>query len=372
MNTIETLARFIVGSRAYGTHLDKSDKDELIVFKYTDYNSLCFDKPLTFRDGDTLYVEISEFVKGLLRSDITYHEVLWSTTKNCLSVSSAFKTFMNRRRDFITHQTVQDWFNHSQYLFSKACRLGQLELKEKNIVDFCYLIERNVDHPSPLNTLRQAIERGSFNKYTYAPGLNVQSLGVFPLNKGVPIYPVFEQWKIEDNQIQLKGLFDENKDILIDYENEMPRTFLQGITFKGLIYIDKRGFKKYKLLQERLSKIERAQGYSLKSMYHAFRIQDLLKGFLVTNRINLAPSNISEIMAIRQGKFSVEDLSTIFYNRSEQIQAMIDDFPKNTSINYKTVENIINRCREDRTTTIHRADIESMGSICLYKNPIEA
>lgn len=335
----------IVGSQAYGLSLPGSDVDIKGVYIAPIkefYGFTCTDQ-INNESNDITYYEIGKFLSLLCKSNPTVLEMLFSP-EDCIQKSSKYFTNLDPGK-FISKKCEDSFARYAFTQIKKARGLNKkisnpIEPERKSILDFCYVI----------------FEQGSmaFKKWLGLKGLDDTRCGLVAIPHMDTIYAIF----YDDTHEKRLGFMGIAKD-----ENSMDvalSSVPKGIMPVSYLYFNKHGFSKYcREFKEYWSwvknrnearyetTIKHGKNYDSKNMMHTFRLLEISQEIAVHKKFFVRRSDKEELMKIRSGYYSYEDLITMAEEKLDQIRQLYAsaDLPDEPDKDY--AEKILIQIRRD-------------------------
>lgn len=328
-----TILRVVAGSRAYGTNLPTSDYDERGVFiDIPQRVCLPFNKleQVQLPYDDIVLFELSKYMNLLQAQNPNIMELIWTAPEDVKFVSDAGRVLLENREKFLSKDVV---YSYSHYAFSQLGRI-----KGHNTW---------INNPQP----EEAPKQSDFISVVY----NLSSSQEF--NKGTNIdHNQYKALKLKDGAVALfhkdylglperqKGWIDRlgnpafstSKEIAEWFEaaGKAKGTFVAGQTPKPelLVKVNKEGYqeaaRKHKDYwewkanrNEVRSALEAAHGYDTKHGMHLIRLLRTGIEILDNRAVSVRRPDAQELLDIRNGKFTYEQLVAEAHILQEKIQA---------------------------------------------------
>lgn len=359
---IYILSRTVSGSRLYHTALDNSDLDMITVFVYMPEISLQANRPLIFREGDTIFYELSKFIELLIKGELTCHEVLWAPSEYWKDYKGEFSNLRDIRNNFLSKSVLKSWLNMSSFLFEKSKELASVYLEDKNIVNFLTSITYNATMGTKTEPFQKAIDRGSLDitSIHYSTALKTEHYGLITLSKEGDLYAIWQDYKGVHGEQTVSGIMKDDAlvtddDIAADITGIMSR-----FAFRGMLYYDRKQHEAYKRLQKDIKDAHVIKGYAPKSLYHSFRILFALYYFLLHKKVPAEAPNLAFLMDIRRGMYTADYLNKRYQDEYNVISDALDKCSIPEDIDYASLVEPIKKLKryiEDKNSVVPTASL---------------
>lgn len=341
----QLVCQVLCGSRAYGTDFDSSDTDltGVYFFPYKEFIDRALPKTIT-EHGNT-YFELSRFGELLLRGDLKVMEMILSPAINFKFVDGPFYDyFSSKGMDFICYEVLNNWLVLSTALFNRSQRVGKIVKREVNILDYIHFINASYTEQK-IRTFTQVIEDRKLDYFSaISRDLNLDRMGLKPL--GNNLFALFEDYGSVGGDTT--GLLDAKGDLI--KEGVLRDT--ASVTYRGILYFDEKAYKRHKDLRSSLASSQISNGFSTKSMYHAFRILELIEKFMNYGRIVLKVEDKEFIMQIRRGEKGLEELTRAYTGKLEHVNRLLKMYDGPKKINTELIKDLIYDCRKRLTSNM--------------------
>ena len=299
----------ISGSRAYGLETETSDTDIKGVFYLpTDqFYGLDYVAQVNNETNDIAYYELGRFVELLYASNPNILELLNSPQQAILYKHPLMDKF--KPEWFLSKACIKTFVHYAQGQIKKAQGLNKkiinpVDKPLKTLLEFCYILEQG--RTIPLNT------------WLKDKNWSQQYIGLSHIPNAQGLYGVYYDDKSEYQGIMKKS---SATDVLL---SRVP----ESAQLQAYLSFNKDGYSTYcknyyaywQWVNERnevryQQNVEHGRSYDSKNMMHTFRLLYMALDIAQTEQINVWRENREELLAIKQGLFSYEELLL----RSEQL-----------------------------------------------------
>ncbi len=311
MLTIEILKRddlilyeCISGSKAYGLDTKESDTDIRGVFYLPKdmFYGLEYCSQVSNETNDIVYYELGRFIELLLKNNPTVLEMLATPEKHILYKHDLMKEI--QISDFLSALTKDTFVGYAMSQIKKAKGLNKkmfhrMDGERKSLLDFCYVVE---SHKSIL-----------LREWLAVPNYKQEYCGLSKINHLKDMYTIFYS---DEGEFAYRGICssgDANEVSLSSIpEGEEPIALLCFNKDAYSIYCKK--FREYWDWMENRS-INRYQinkthgkGYDTKNMMHTIRLLQMALNIFKEQSLSIEVSNREELLDIKRGKFSYEEI----------------------------------------------------------------
>lgn len=308
----------IVGSRAYGLATATSDIDIKGVFYLPreDYYGNRYIAQVSNASNDTVYYELGRFVELLSKSNPNILELLASTNEYVLHKDPLFERF--KIHDFITKEAVRTF---AQYAMSQACKASGLNKKinnpmdpgRKTLLDFCFVLEGGSSQ--------------ELKKWLILRHWNQENCGLAKMNNTKGVYALF---------YDLTGTLGYKGVISAADSNEIAcSSICREQALVGYLFVNHEAYSSYcKTYNEYFawvakrneirfqSTMKHGQGYDAKNMMHMIRLLEQAKEMLTDGELRVCRANREELLKIRSGAYSYDELSLRSQQLFQEIQRL--------------------------------------------------
>lgn len=361
----------IVGSQAYGTNLPTSDIDRKFI--YIDDLDSILSGTLTHQiniTDDYVGYELSRFLELLNKQAPNMHEMLWSP-EDCIEYCHPLfkELLLENRHKFLSTNIRFSFGEYASSQIKKARGLNKkivnpIEKKRKTPLDFCWVPYKqgqlNVIDWLDLKGLKPeycgltAIDHMKYTYHLYYDfSGHAQDIEFFYTDsEEKPDTHDFCYFVEEKHQFYWDTLMpvedfykkiasDERKNykgiVKKDTSNDVALSSIEkGAESINIMYFNLEGYTKYcKDYKEYWEWVEKRNevryqtnmsnnaGYDSKNMMHCHRLLDTCIEALREEIINVRRPNREQLLEIRNGKYSYEQLLTDAENKLEEISALM-------------------------------------------------
>lgn len=331
------------GSNSYKTNLPDSVQDYICVF-IDDASILENLYPSKYTEGKTIYYEIKEFAKGLLNGDLLCHQVLWWPKDKFKQWSGGIERFSSLKYDLINKETLLHWIYLATIMYNKSIRIAKLKTEPKSAIDFTsayggYLNSSAQD--SWVAPFSRCLEKKSMKIGEYQTDeLRYEDSFILPLLENN--YAIWQTYSRDSNKFELDGIkpiFDSKGDLQISTIRLEPNT---PAIYKGILHYDRNAHRNHKRILEITNSSTIINGYSITSMYHAFRIFSVVNQYAREKKITEVCPNKEFILSIRTGRTNADELKIKLEDTLNEIHYNINTHFKNDKpIDNKGLEDIL-------------------------------
>ncbi|MEZ4776876.1 MAG: nucleotidyltransferase domain-containing protein [Bacteroidia bacterium] len=313
----------ISGSKAYGLDLPTSDTDIKGVFVLPEdhYLSLDYIDQIANKTNDIVYYEIGRFISLLHKNNPNLLEMTAMPENMILYKHPVFDLI--RTEDFLAKTSRNAFAGYAVQQIKKARGLNKKILNpmgeaRKSILDFCYVTEGQGSRPLPLwlreNNLMQE-QCGLVNidhmKDYYA--LFYDDSGAYEF-KGI-------MQKTTANEVLLSSIPKGLKPLTYLYFNQDGYSTYCKDFREYHEWVEKRNEHRYE------NTLEHGKNYDAKNMMHTFRLLDMAIEILSEGQVVVRRPNREELLAIRAGKFTYEELIEQANQKLEQVNKLYETSP---------------------------------------------
>lgn len=307
----------ISGSRAYGTSLPTSDTDIRGVFIMPEDGILGngYVEQVNDKTNDITYYEVGRFLDFLNTNNPNILELL-NVPKDCVQIKHPlFDKILEHRDKFVTKQCRNSFGGYAVQQIKKARGLKKkivnpMEVKRKNPIDFCYVI--NGHHSEPLtNYLKDRQIQEEFCGVVNIPnardmyalffdhGSQVESVNGKPLSNSLKYKGISSQ---DANQLKLSSIPKEESPLCVFSYNKDGYTSHCKDYKEYWEWVEKRNDTRYN------DNAKHGKGYDGKNLMHCHRLLDMSLEILDGKGINVRRPNREELLSIRKGEKDYDEL----------------------------------------------------------------
>lgn len=326
--------RGIVGSHAFGTNTETSDKDiaeifvcdkdDLLGFNYKEHDDI---------DKDNRRYEVGKFIKLLMNGNPNMLEILYLPEDCVLIKEPEFEMIQKMSRTFITKQLFHTFVGYANTQINKAQGLNKKinwekeKTIRKDVLDFCYFLEFGNTQAIPVK------------KWLEKEGYKQEMCGLVAIDHFRYNYLLFIddlQWVKETNhRFDIKT--HEFKGVVQDLEksNDISLSSVpEYCVSKGILYFNKDGYsshcKDYREYTQWLEKRndirfqtnkQHGQDYDSKNIMHMVRLLQMAREIVEHNVINVR-RNLEQRNYLLRIKSGQEDLKQLIIWAEQEKEAL--------------------------------------------------
>lgn len=342
------LLEALAGSKAYGTDVPTSDTDikGIFILPKEKFYGLEYVPQVSDERNDIVFYEIKRFVELLSKNN-----------------PSAIEIFHTSKEDIIYRNPILDLIK-SEDILSKLCKetfagyaltqirkakglkkkiFNPMPKERKTVLDFCYILDDGEKEKTSIE-LKTWLKTKSYKQ---------ENCGLASINHIKNTYLVFHQNQDANNDFYYKGIL-KNMD-----SNEVSLSSIpKGEKPVGYLYFNKEGYaahcKEYKQYWEWVEKrndtryentLEHGKNYDAKNMMHTFRLLDMAIEILEQQKVIVKRPNREELLKIRSGFFTYEELIEKADQKIEQLEKA---YQNSTLPEFPNVEKLENALIEIR------------------------
>ena len=294
----------ISGSKAYGLDVPTSDTDIKGVFMLPkeDFYGLNYIPQISNETNDIVYYELGRFIDLLQKNNPNILELL-ATPKDKILIKHPIIDKI--KPELFISKRCKDTFGGYAFTQIKKARglnkkiVNPVDKEKKTILEFCYVLH----------------EQGSISlsKWLAINNFNQKDCGLVNIPNMKDIYGIYHD---QSNDLGYKGILRKNNATTV-----LLSSIPKGETPVGHLYFNQDGFIKYckdykeywDWVNQRnesryQNNLEHGKNYDSKNMMHTFRLLDMAIEILKTGEINVKRSNREELLSIRRGEWSYDEL----------------------------------------------------------------
>lgn len=319
--TIETLRtkglilfEVIAGSRAYGLATLHSDTDIKGVFYLPkdEFYAGAYFPQISDEKNDVVFYEVGRFFELLQKSNPTILEMI-ASPEDCIIYKHPLMDELIVQ-DFLSQDAVKAFANYAMVQVNKAKGLNKkinnpIDEKRKTLLDFCYVLEQNDAIPL-LNWLADK-------------GWKQECCGLAKLNHCKGMYGLYYDSSGQYNGVLAKDDSCEISCSPIPKEDKLEAYLVvnqDSFTQHCKSYREYFEWKSNRNEGRFQANIEQNTGYDAKNMMHTLRLMETAKDILLEGKLQVRRQNREELLKIKKGAYSYEELLT----RATAIKSQID------------------------------------------------
>jgi predicted nucleotidyltransferase len=308
------------GSHAYGTNTQESDIDIRGVFIAPPEVALCQDiEQIEFKDEDKVYFEIKKFFSLLSKANPNVIEFLFTDKENIIHQNEFWNIIVDNKDLFITKNLIKSFhgFANSQLkrIVGHNKWINNPQPKEKprqeNFLSVVYNISLNE----------------KYNKKIIKEGYIAENLG----NDIFAIHSCYDGTYInKDGSLSIKNKDEINKDI---YNNPNAIYKFNKEEYKKAKIRHEQYWSWKKNRNEKRALLEEKNGFDTKHAMHLIRLYRMTIEFIEKGEINVRRKDANELLEIRNGKYSYNELLEVVNNYENKIHSTVCNIPSEPNIN---------------------------------------
>ena len=338
------LLESISGSRSFGLATENSDTDIRGVYYLPeeDFFGLNYIPQISNETNDISYYEIGRFVELLQKNNPNILEIL-ASPEDCIQQKNPLMDLL-KPEDFLSKLCKDTFAGYAISQIKKAKGLNKkilnpIDRERKSILDFCYILENNGSI--------------SLKKWLQESGLSHEKCGLVNIDNTKGMFAVFynESGDLgykgiiqneEANQVSLSSVPKGEKSIAFMFCNlDAYSTYCKDYR-EYWKWVSERNEDRYNVNQNH------GQNYDSKNMMHTIRLLQSCEQIFKTNSLNIRVENRDELLDIKAGNWSYDDvmkkaeklIESIEYHHSKSSLPEYPDLNKNTKILVEIRENL--------------------------------
>jgi len=306
----------VSGSRAYGTDLPTSDTDIRGVFIMPEDQVLGkgYVEQVNDNKNDIIYYEVGRFLDLLNTNNPNILELL-NAPEDCIQYKNPlFDIILKHKGKFITKQCRNSFGGYAVQQIKKARGLNKkivnpVEVKRKNPIDFCYVIEGYNSQP--------------LTKWLKDRGVEQEFCGVVNIPNARDMYALFVDYagqlaktnSVNHGRLGYKGITSQDANQL--KLSSIPKGEVSSCVFsynKDGYTSHCKDYKEYWDWVENRNEdryndnTNHGKGYDGKNLMHCHRLLDMSLEILNGKGINVRRPNREELLSIRRGEMDYDEL----------------------------------------------------------------
>ena len=320
----------ISGSKAYGLDLPTSDTDirGVFILPKEKFYGLEYVPQVSDATNDVVFYELKRCFELLAKNNPTILELLSTPEDKIIYQHPLLKKLS--ATNFLSKRCKHTFAGYAITQIKKAKGLNKkianpIAKEKKNILHFCYVIH----------------EQGSIPFLTWLEKNNLQQekCGLVNIPNMTNLYGLYYD---EDGTANFNGVMKKEiaSDVLL---SSIPKEMqpLTNLSFNQDGYIKYcKDYKEYwswvKLRNEARyeNTIEHGKNYDSKNMMHTFRLLDMAEEILRDGKVNVHRPNREELLAIRRGEATYNELIERANQKIEAVEAAFEasSLPENADV----------------------------------------
>jgi len=322
------LFEVIAGSKAYGLSTAGSDTDIKGVYYLpkADFYAGEYVSQVADEKNDVVYYELGRFFELLAKSNPTVLEML-ASPKNCIRYAHPLFEDL-RMDDYLSLAAVDTFVNYAMRQVYKAKGLNKkinnpVAKKRKTLMDFCYVL--------------QGVDAVPLVLYLESKGWTQENCGLAKLEHCKDTYGLY----YNSPSVTYKGILRKEDSSEVNCSS-IPK----GEKLEAYLVVNHDAFAQYcKAYREYFeweanrnqkrfqSNLENNAGYDAKNMMHTLRLLEVAKEILVQGVLNVRRTNRAELLEIKNGVYSYDELAMKAKVLQDEILACRESSPLRKTIN---------------------------------------
>lgn len=316
----------ISGSRAYGLATKNSDTDIRGVF-YLPKNmfyGLEYIAQVSNETNDIVYYELGRFIELLSKNNPNILEMLATPEKHILVKHQLMNEI--KMEDFLSKLIKDTFVGYAFSQIKKATGLNKkmfepMDRKRKSVLDFCYIL---IDNESIL-----------FSDWLQINAKNQSDFGLMKIPHFKDMYHLFES----DTNVHYRGIVSDANanDVQLSSVSKSSKSISMLMFHKDAYSSYCKKYREYwdwmeKRNEERYqNNANHNKGYDSKNMMHTVRLLEMALGILKDNTLNIEVSNREELLKIKSGFYTYDEVLA----QAENLMNEISKYAERTSLKEK-------------------------------------
>lgn len=316
----------ISGSRAYGLATKNSDTDIRGVF-YLPKNmfyGLEYIPQVSNETNDIVYYELGRFIELLSKNNPNILEMLATPEKHILVKHQLMNEI--KMEDFLSKLIKDTFVGYAFSQIKKAKGLNKkmfepMDRKRKSVLDFCYIL---IDNESIL-----------FSDWLQINAKNQSDFGLTKIPHFKDMYHLFES----DTNVHYRGIVSDANanDLQLSSVSKSSKSISMLMFHKDAYSSYCKKYREYwdwmeKRNEERYqNNANHNKGYDAKNMMHTVRLLEMALGILKDNTLNIEVSNREELLKIKSGFYTYDEVLA----QAENLMNEISKYAERTSLKEK-------------------------------------
>ncbi len=332
---MKILFTVLVGSHAYGTAVESSDKDYKFIYHENTDQILGFGyRPQIELDKDNTGYEIARYLELLRANNPTILEMLFSKPEFILNQHDCFQKVLDVKHKFLTRKCKDSFGGYAAMQIKKSRGLDKKlawakdRVEKRDPIDFCYIVVGDKTY--------------KFTQFLHDEQLSEKQIGLVNLDHAPHCAAVFISW-----EGKYKGVFGENSDFIVT--SSVPK----GERCEGTLVYNRDAYKihckdwqSYQTwLVERntvryVDTEKHGQMIDGKHVMHCRRLLDMAME-IPQGKLEVFRPNADYLLQIRRGEVVLED---ILKQAEEDILKLDDLYAKSdlpSSVNEELMQDLL-------------------------------
>ena len=316
----------VSGSRAYGLATENSDTDIRGVYYLPKdlFYGLEYIPQVSNETNDIVYYELGRFLELLSKNNPNILEMLATPEKHILVKHPLMKEI--KMEDFLSKLIKDTFVGYAFSQIKKATGLNKkmfepMDKKRKSILDFCYIL---MDNESIL-----------FSDWLQMNSKNQSDFGLTKIPHFKDMYHLFES----NANIQYRGIVSDDKanDVQLSSISKSDKSISMLMFHRDAYSSYCKKYREYwdwmeKRNEERYqNNANHKKGYDAKNMMHTIRLLEMALGILKENKLNIEVSNREELLRIKSGFYTYDEVLA----KAENLMKEISQYAEQTSLQEK-------------------------------------
>lgn len=302
MENTQLLFETLIGSHAYGTNVEGSDKDYKGVYAQHPEDLMAFGyKEQYHKSADEEYFEVRRFLQLAQSANPTVIELLWMPEDCIQHIHPAFEYIIENRDIFLTKRCKDSFTGYALQQIRKARGLDKMmnwenqRFQKKQLINFCYAYVNGKSVPliEFLQEHNISLENCGITNIPHMPGMYNLFYSKEHKYKGIES----SNYTLRLSNIP-KG---ETPLVLISYNKD---AFMQHAKdYKSYqTWLKERNTQRYVDVKNHGQKIDG------KNMLHCMRLIDEAQEIATQKTINVRRPNADYLISIRKGEVDLEEI----------------------------------------------------------------
>lgn len=336
------LFKAITGSKAYGLHTDTSDIDIKGIFYLPKayFFGLDYIPQISDETHDEVYYELGRFIELLSKNNPAAMELLASSADHVLIRHPLMEAF--DLQNLLNKMLVDSFVQYALQQVKKAKGLNKKinspHLNQrKSLLDFVYVMIGSRSYPL-LSWLQER-------------GLIIHYCGLTKLEHAKNVFALYYDKKEEGKYRGIIAKLDSQEVSLSSIplgEESLALLFVNHEAYSSHCkdFIAYQEWKKKRNAARYAGTVEHGQGYDAKNMMHTIRLMEVAKDLLVHGTLIIKRSNRQELLDIKSGKWTYEQLCSQVEDMRIEIEELYSKSTLPDSLNIKSLSDLLVQIRE--------------------------